>query len=851
MSGHAPDDDATIDQFRSHRFERVREIVLAAAELTGEAREARLAEECGNDADLLREVKSLLWYESSEDPLFRTAAGAEQFVEAGTALPESVAHYRILSKLGEGGMGIVYEAEQENPKRKVALKLIRGGLFVDSLSIRLFQREAETLGRLQHPGIASIYESGRTPDGHHYFAMQLVQGKTLDDFLQGRPPVSKKSEREFRLKLFRQVCAAVAYAHQRGVIHRDLKPGNIIVDEAGEPHVLDFGLARIADGDNAAVSLASVTGQIKGTLPYMSPEQASGHPDAIDLRSDVYALGVILYEMLAGTLPYNTRQDSVIDALHEILEASPVPFQKLQNEDLARITGSDLETIVRKALEKEPGRRYQSADAFSDDLERYMANRPILARPPSTLYEMGKLISRNRIPFVLATALLLVLIAFGVWMSILFREADVARKESDAVVDFLSGMLSAVSPHKQGRGVTVREVLDEGALTIEDRFVEQPLVRARLMRTMGSTYRALGYLSKGEPLSREALSISEELMGRDHPSLVDYLLAHANMLHQSGDYENSEAAFERALKICDAQGGDLDSLKGRVFNGLANLEYVRGNYKDALSNYQEAHRFYQKYFDEEEESSVLVLHNIASSHRMLGNLDLAISGLKEAIAIRERAGRQETPEQAWSMDQLGLILMEKGDLDSSRLCLEGALAILGKEFGPENLYVAQSYYNMASYYEKTDEPDKAFSFAERALAIRQEFLDPDHLDLAMSQGQVALHYQRMNRLEEARELFEKCLSIREKAYGPESTHINLSSALFNVASILQALEDHAGSIPVLRRVLALDEKALGSEHAYVAEDMEALASALEKTGQHEEAAELKARAKEIVGEDGS
>ena len=236
-----------------------------------------------------------------------------------TDLPDTIGDYRIVRLLGEGGMGVVFEAEQRSPSRRVALKLMRRGHLVDEVHARMFHHEAETLGRLRHPNIAAIYESGHTPDGHDFFAMELVEGPTLDQWLQRREGPLTPNELEGRLRLFQTICAPVHYAHQRGVIHRDLKPTNLIVTEdasggdlgASAPpsiKILDFGLARITDPDLQAATMMSEVGVIKGTLPYMSPEQAEGDVDAIDVRTDVYALGVILYELISGHRPYEVHQ---------------------------------------------------------------------------------------------------------------------------------------------------------------------------------------------------------------------------------------------------------------------------------------------------------------------------------------------------------------------------------------------------------------------------------------------------------------------------------------------------------------------------------------------------------------
>src|SRR5215468_8110812 len=318
------------------RWEQIKEIYGRALDLSLEEREEFLAETCAGAADLRREVESLLAAHAEagtflQAPIIEVTAQenvADEFIStAATKLPaalqligQELADYKIISLLGKGGMGVVYEAEQQDPRRHVALKVIRGGGLVDEFQVKLFRREAQALARLKHPGIAAIYEAGRTDDGQHYFVMELVRGIPLLDYVKGGRLMGSQAPSGIkqRLELFLKICGAISYAHQRGVIHRDLKPANILVADESEGQslggstvsqvelkVLDFGLARITEEDGAGASGLSQAGQVRGTLPYMSPEQVSGDPGKIDVRTDIYALGVILYELLAERLPYD------------------------------------------------------------------------------------------------------------------------------------------------------------------------------------------------------------------------------------------------------------------------------------------------------------------------------------------------------------------------------------------------------------------------------------------------------------------------------------------------------------------------------------------------------------------
>jgi predicted Ser/Thr protein kinase/tetratricopeptide (TPR) repeat protein len=342
--------------------------------------------------------------------------------------PERIGAYRILGVLGRGGMGIVYRAEQERPRRAVALKVVRPER-ASAEALRRFEHEAHLLGRLHHPGIAQIFEAGSIPTAagpHPFFAMELIAGRPLTQYAAERRLGARA-----RLELMIKVCEAVQHAHQQGIIHRDLKPGNILVEDTGQPKVLDFGVARVTSDDTSLATSLTDPGQILGTVPYMSPEQVAADPDAIDTRSDVYALGVITYELLTGRLPYPVRGRPPLEVMRIIREQGPQPLSSTD-----RSLRGDLETILSKALEKDRERRYASASEFAADLGRHLRDEPILARPPGALYQLGKFARRNKALTAGAAAALLGLAGSVVGLGLAWdSQRRAARAEGQRVLE--------------------------------------------------------------------------------------------------------------------------------------------------------------------------------------------------------------------------------------------------------------------------------------------------------------------------------------------------------------------------------------------------------------------------------
>ena len=469
--------------------------------------------------------------DSSEAPTAETSGGIRIVSERGPAppMPKQIGRYHLKDVIATGGMGTVYLAVQEHPRRTVALKLMRKGIASRS-SLRRFEFESQILGRLKHPYIAQVYEAGTYDDGTGgvpYFAMEYVpNAKPITEYAR-----DKELKKRQRLALFAMVCEAVHHGHQKGIVHRDLKPDNILIDSGGRPKIIDFGVARATDSDLAVTTLQTDLGQLVGTLQYMSPEQCAGDPHDVDTRSDVYSIGIVLYELLCGRRPYDVQRMAITEAARVITEEHPD-----RPSTIDRTLRGDVETITLKAMAKDRDLRYRSAIDLSDDIHRYLDNQPIAARPPSAAYRLSRFVARNKAVVVGVVAVFVALLAGIIATSqaliravdaegvaeqrlveaqeqrdravraetLATSEADKARTEaarSQQIASFMRGMLSGVDPAvAQGKDTQLlKQILNDTSRRIDREFSDQPEIEADIRKTIGDTYEALGEYAMAEP----------------------------------------------------------------------------------------------------------------------------------------------------------------------------------------------------------------------------------------------------------------------------------------------------------------------------------------------------------------
>jgi tetratricopeptide (TPR) repeat protein len=730
--------------------------------------------------------------------------------------PSTIGRYRIIGVLGMGGMGTVYEAEQDQPQRRVALKVIRPEFIIPDL-VRRFSREADVLGRLQHPGIAQIYEAGTHEDAHGaqpFFAMELVKGEPLTDYATAHNLDSKQ-----RLALFARICDAVHYAHRQGVIHRDLKPANILVDAEGQPKILDFGVALLTGSDVQATRQTSV-GEVIGTLQYMSPEQVNADPVQIDSRSDVYSLGVVLYELMSGKLPYDLARKMIFEAARVIMIDDPEPLS-VANRSLR----GDIEIIVAKALEKERERRYSSADELASDVRRFLNDDPISARPASAMYQLRKFARRNRAlvsGLGLAALILVAGTAVSTWQAVRAttaerlaetrrrlavaaeqvaerqravadsaqRVADSARAtavseraaatasaeratgeaaKAQAVNAFLQDMLASSDPsNARGKDLRVRDVLDQAAARVSTvDIARQPGVRAGIETTIGRTYYGLGLYEEARPHLDSAYAIQRRLS----PTSVEAGVSAGDvgeLLEASGDYDGALKWFSAALAVKRARLQPDDDQVTTTLQSLANARYQLGNNAEAEKLHREALRLTRLRHGNTGVEVADRLEQLGLFLMYTGHPDQAEPLLNESLGMFRRAYGENHPQVVSGLVALGDVQRGLHRLPESEATFQAALVSAHTVFGDSHPMIADVLGRQGAVLTDEGKVAEAESPLRQALTMRVALLGADHPDVQLARTELGRLLQMQQKYAEADSLFAAALASRRSQLGEMS-----------------------------------------------------------------------------------
>jgi hypothetical protein len=663
-------------------------------------------------------------------------------------------------------MGAVYEAEQEFPHRTVALKVIRAG-FATRDMLRRFENEAQALGRLQHPGIAQIYDAGTadTPFGRQpYFAMELVHGQSLLVYCDAHRLTLRQ-----RLELMAKICDGVQHAHQRALIHRDLKPANILVDESGQPHILDFGVARLTDSDTYA-TLQTNVGELVGTLAYMSPEQVLGDPAEIDTRSDVYALGLILYELVAGRRPYAIGHQ-LTQAVQIIREEEPPALRSVN-----RTYRGDVETIVGKALEKDKARRYASAAELAEDLRRHLRDEPIAARPPSASYLLRKFARRNR-ALVAGVAAVFVALVLGVVAStseaVRARRAEAeARQQSaiaQAVNDFLQNDVLAQASARNQSGSTrpdpdlkVRTALDRAAVRIGGKFNNQPDVEAAIRETMGNTYADLAQYAESRKQLERALELERRVWGPENPRTLNALNRLGRTAWHQGQFPEAEALLGPALEIERRVLGPQHPDTLFCMNNLANVYRAQSNNGQAEALYSQTLEIRRRVLGSEHPDTLISMNNLANVYWSQGKLGQAEALYSQTLEIQRRVLGPEHPDTLLSMGNLADTYAEEGKYAQAEALFSQTWEISRRVLGPEHPEALAFLADFASMYQRKGEYPKAEALAAQVLAGRRRALGSEHPDTMPSAPDLALAYLSQGKFVECERLAREATEADKK-----------------------------------------------------------------------------------------
>lgn len=765
--------------------------------------------------------------------------------------------YEILREIHRGGQGVVYQALQHSTRRKVAIKVMKEGPFAGPADRMRFDREAQILGTLNHPHIVAIHDTG-SASGSYYFVMDYVSGEPLDVYMANATRGIDEC-----LHLFRKICEAVQAAHLRGVIHRDLKPGNIRVDHNGDPHILDFGLAKPVSGGSSSAEAMTMTGQFVGSLPWASPEQVEGLPSQIDLRTDVYSLGVILYQMLTTRFPYEVT-GPMRDVMERILRSEPVKPRSIRAE-----IDDEVETIVLKCLHKDRDHRYQTAGEVGRDVAHYLADEPIEAKRDSGWYVMRKTLRRYRAVAAVVVAFVVVLTASTAALWVMYRgqsearrDADaqrdraiaavdsekqqreradherdtavqareaesLARKRADAVNDFVTKALIGADPNQRGSNeFKVTEAMEQALAQLDaGELIDQPETEASLRLTIARILNGNARSAAALSCAQKALRIRESLYSDDSAERAEALQLVGLCLDSLGRRTEALQSLEEALAIRQRlyPGNHLDvavslNAVGYTLNGMGRAE-------EALARFIESLNMRRRLVSGDDAGVANSLNNVAAALEALGRSGEALPLFQEALQIRTNLYHQDHPDIAAAYNNIAACLESLGRLEDTLSMYESALAMLQRMFPGGHPNIVATLINIVSSNTALGRPTDALPKATAALEMAQRLYPGDHPLVAMALGRHAVCLSALGRDNEALPEHEAALAMLRRLYVGD--HPDIADTLSGMAACLAALGRPTDALPSYAAALEMQQRLHPGDHALVAKDLNNLAYCLD------------------------
>ncbi len=718
-----------------------------------------------------------------------------------------IGSYHLLQRLGQGGMGEVWLAEQKQPvRRRVAIKLIKAGMDTREVVTR-FESERQALALMDHPAIAKVFDAGSTPQGRPFFVMEYVTGISITAYCDRH-----KLSIPQRLELFIRVCEGVEHAHHKAILHRDLKPSNILVGEMdgkAAPRIIDFGVAKATSARLSEETMYTQVGAIIGTPGYMSPEQADSAGADVDTRTDVYSLGVVLYELLVGAPPLDfskTRPEQYSSKLRD--EDASKPSTKIstlgkksgitaQNRGadsptLARLLRGDLDAITLKALEKERARRYGTPAELAADIGRYMRNEPVVARPASSWYRARKYVRRHRFGVAVSAAAAVVLVSLAFVQALDLRRTRRERDRADRVTQFMIGMFKVSDPSEaRGNDIRAREILDKASKDIDTGLAQDPQLQAQMMQIMGNVYESLGLYQESETLLRRAVEIRQRTLG---PRNVETLKSMSDL----GYVLNSNSKYSEAEKW------SRETVDGRK-------EKLGPEHADTLAS----------------ESQLALIFNNESHYAEAEKLH------REVLDISRRKFGEQDPLTMKVMKSLAIDLAYEGKFDESEKVFRDVLASDLRALGPEHPKVLGDMNNLAATLQHEQKWDEAEKLYLDGLQAKRRVLGPEHPDTLMSMGNLALVYSHQKRYADAEKLFRETLEIKQKRLGPERRSTLVTMGNLGEALIDSGKYDEAGQL--FQKTLELERRILGPDHSDTLQTVQAMGTLLKKEKRYPEA----------------